>query len=120
MREIVRDKSRLEHIIDAIDRAFEFTKDVTFEEYSTSTLLRFAVTKSVEIVGEASYKLSEKFRTQHPEIEWQDIIAMRHILVHGYYQTKDSIVWNTVKNYLPLLKEQIQTIYDNENNFAYE
>jgi len=39
---------------------------------------------------------------------------MRHILVHGYYQTEDFIVWDTVKNYLPLLKEQIQKLYDNE------
>jgi len=39
---------------------------------------------------------------------------MRHILVHGYYQTKDNIIWDTVKNYFPTLKEQIQKLYDNE------
>jgi uncharacterized protein with HEPN domain len=74
-------------------------------------LLRYGVTKSVEIIGEASYKLTNEFRAQHPEIEWRDIISMRHILVHGYYQTSDSVVWNTVKNYLPTLQKQIQTIY---------
>ena len=115
MREIIRDKGRLEHILDAIEKALEFTENVSFEEYKTNTILRFAVAKSVEIVGEASYKLTKEFREQHLEIEWRDIISMRHILVHGYYQTEDSVVWDTVKNYLPSLKEQIETIYEKEN-----
>ena len=114
MRERIRDKGRLEHILDAIEKAFEFTENVSFEEYKTNALLRYAVVKSVEIVGEASYKLTHEFRAQHPEIEWRDIISMRHILVHGYYQTEDNVVWDTVKNYLPQLKEKIQTLYDNE------
>jgi len=114
MRERIRDKGRLEHILEAIERALEFTKNVDFEEYKRNVMLRYAVVKSVEIVGEASYKLTNEFRELHPEIEWRDIIAMRHILVHGYYQTEDSVVWNTVKNFLPRLKEQVKTAYEKE------
>ena len=110
MREEIRDKNRLEHILEAIEKALEFTENVSFDEYKTNTMLRYAVVKCIEIVGEASYKLSNEFRNQHPEIEWRDIITMRHILVHGYYQTEDAIVWDTVKNYLPILKEKIETI----------
>jgi uncharacterized protein with HEPN domain len=113
MREKVRDKGRLQHILEAIEKAFEFTENVTFEEYKTNALLRFAVVKSVEIVGEASYNLTKEFREQYPEIEWKQIIAMRHILVHGYYQIEDIFVWDTVKIYFPPLKEKIQSIYDN-------
>jgi len=112
MREIVRDRGRLHHILDAIEKAIEFTENISFDEYKTNTMLRYAVVKCVEIVGEASYKLTNEFRNQHPEIEWRDIISMRHILVHGYYQTEDKIVWDSVKNYLPLLKEKIKTIYE--------
>jgi len=112
MREQIRDKGRLKHILDNIDRAFEFTQNVSFEEYKKNVLLRYGVTKSVENVGEASYKLTKEFRAQHPEIEWRDIISMRHILVHGYYQTSDSVVWDTVKNYLPPLQKQIKEIYE--------
>ena len=110
MREIIRDEGRLEHILEAIEKALEFTENVSFEEYKTNTMLRYAVVKCVEIVGEASYKLTNEIREQHPEINWRDIISMRHILVHGYYQTEDKIVWDTVKDYLPLLKEQILKI----------
>ncbi|GHT61609.1 DUF86 domain-containing protein [Bacteroidia bacterium] len=115
MRDLIKNKGRLEHILDAIDKALEFTENVSFEYYKTNTILRFAVVKCVEIIGEASYKLTNEFREQNPEIEWRDIISMRHILVHGYYQTEDKIVWNTVKNYLPKLKKQIKTIYENES-----
>jgi uncharacterized protein with HEPN domain len=115
MREEIRDKGRLEHILEAIDNAIEFTKDVSLEEYQKNTILRFAVVKCVEIVGEASYKLTNEFRAMHPEIEWRDIISMRHILIHGYYQTKDDIVWDTVQNYLPVLKEKIEAIYKKES-----
>ena len=110
MREIARDKGRLEHIFEAIEKALEFTENVSFDEYKTNTMLRYAVIKCLEIVGEASYKLTNEFREQHREIEWKKIIAMRHILVHGYYQIEDAIVWETTKNYLPLLKEQIRKI----------
>ena len=114
MREQIKDRGRLEHILDAIEKAFEFTENVSFDEFKTNALLRYAVVKSVEIVGEASYKLTKEFREQHSEIEWREIISMRHILVHGYYQTKDNIIWDTVKIYFPPLKEQIQKLYDNE------
>jgi len=83
MREEIKDKSRLEHILESIYKALEFTENVSFDEYKSNAMLRYAVVKCVEIVGEASYKLSNEFRAKHPEIEWREIIAMRHILVHG-------------------------------------
>jgi uncharacterized protein with HEPN domain len=113
MREQIKDKGRLEHILESIDYVMEFTKDVDFEEFLSNKMLLFAVVKNLEIIGEASYKLTYDFRNNHPEIEWGKIISMRHILVHGYYDTDEMIVWDTAKN-LPALKEQIQALYDNE------
>jgi len=115
MREKVKDKGRLEHILESIDYVIEFTNEVDLDFFLMNKMLQFAVVKNLEIVGEASYRLTNEFRNSHPEIEWNSIISMRHILVHGYYDTNLMIVWDTVKNYLPSLKEQIQTIYDNEH-----
>jgi len=114
MREKIRDKSRLKHILDAIAKALEFTENISFEEFKSNSMPRYAVVKCVEIVGEASYMLTNEFREQHPEIEWRNIISMRHILVHDYYQTDDNIIWDTVKNYLPVLKEKIEVLYEEE------
>ncbi|MDR0828787.1 MAG: DUF86 domain-containing protein [Prevotellaceae bacterium] len=113
MREQVRDKSRLEHIIEAIDFAIEFTQGVSFDEYQKNNMMRFAVVKNLEILGEASYKLTNEFTTAHSEVEWKTIIKLRHVLVHGYYQLEDIVIWEIVQNDLPPLKEQIQNIYNN-------
>ncbi|MCL1942321.1 MAG: DUF86 domain-containing protein [Candidatus Azobacteroides sp.] len=99
MREQIKDKGRLEHILESIDYVMEFTKDVDFEEFLSNKMLLFAVVKNLEIIGEASYKLTYDFRNNHPEIEWGKIISMRHILVHGYYDTDEMIVWVQLKTY---------------------
>jgi len=112
MRETIRDKGRLEHILESINYILEFTIGIDFEEFLKNKMLQFAVVKNLEIIGEASYKLTEDFKNNHPEIEWKKIISMRHILVHGYYDTDETIIWDTVKN-LSLFKEQIQVLYNN-------
>jgi uncharacterized protein with HEPN domain len=112
MREPLKDRGRLEHIIEAIDKAFEFVEGVTFTDYVDNSMMRFAVVKCIEIVGEASYMLSKEFKEQHPEVEWRNIVGMRHVLVHGYYHINDNEVWNVIKNDLPKLRKQITEIID--------
>jgi len=94
----------------AIDNIFEFVGSLSFEAYRQNKMLRFAVVKNLEIVGEAAYLLSADFKKLHPEVLWDGIVAMRHVLVHGYYQVKDTRVWDTIKNDLPLLKKQLEAI----------
>ena len=113
MRETIRDKGRLEHILQAIDCIFEFTENVTYEDFIANKMMKFAVIKNIEIIGEASYKLTKKFCQEHTEIEWDIIVKMRHVLVHGYYQIEDKFAWFVVQNELHPLKEKIQKIYDN-------
>ncbi|MDR0866604.1 MAG: DUF86 domain-containing protein [Candidatus Symbiothrix sp.] len=115
MRENLKDRMRLLHILEAIDNIFEFVKGVTFEEYKSNKILRFAVIKNLEIVGEAAYLITKEFKTVHSEIEWEVIIGMRHVLVHGYYQIKDEIVWDTIQTELGPLKERITLWYDDMN-----
>ena len=113
MREQLRDSGRLQHIAEAIDNTFEFVNGVTFDEYCSNKMMRFAVVKNLENIGEASYMLSKEFKKLHPEIDWKEIIAMRHLMVHGYYHIQDEEVWIAIENDLPPLKEQIKRIMDN-------
>ena len=107
MRDKPKDKGRLLHILEAIENLVEFTDGVSFEEYKNSKILRFAVIKNLEIIGEAAYLLTKKFISEHNETEWENVIYMRHVLVHGYYQIKDEIVWATIQADLQPLKTQI-------------
>ncbi|MDP2114683.1 MAG: DUF86 domain-containing protein [Bacteroidota bacterium] len=107
MRERPRDKDRLYHMIEAIDNILEFVEGKSFEEYKNDKMLRFAVIKNLEIVGEAAYLLTKDFKTRHPSIDWDDIIGMRHVLVHGYYQIKDEILWATIDIEIQPLKSKL-------------
>ena len=105
MREKPKD---INHIIEAIDNLFEFTKGISFDEYKGNKILRFAVIKNLEIIGEAAYLLTNEFKEKHPEVEWKVIIGMRHVLVHGYYQISDEMVWATIQTELNPLKEKVE------------
>jgi len=113
MREKIRDKGRLEHILESIDYIIDFIKGISFEDFKADMKLRFAIIKNIEIIGEASYMLSKELREQHPEISWRKIINSRHVLVHGYYQIKLEIIWEIIQKDLLPLREQIQTLYNN-------
>ena len=114
MRERVRDKSRLEHILKSIDYIIDFTNGIDLEDLKTDMKLQFAIVRNVEIIGEASYKLSNEFREQHPEVPWRNIINSRHVLVHDYYQIRLEVIWDIIQKDLLPLREQIQTLYNNE------
>ena len=59
-------------------------------------------------MGEAAGRVSAAARVEWPEIPWQDIVAMRHRLIHGYFDIDLDIVWNTVRDDLPPLAEQLE------------
>ena len=92
------------------ERKPKVTTDVTFEEYSRNKILRFAVIKNLEIIGEAAYLITKEFREEHQEIAWNEVIGMRHVLVHGYYQIRDEIVWGTIQTDLFPLKDKIERL----------
>ena len=109
MREAVRDIDRLLHMQECMDNIQEFVQGKTFEEFVANKLLFFAVVKNVEIIGEAAYMLTKEFCANHPDTPWKDIIAMRHVLVHGYYTTSKEFIWATVQHDLPVLRTQVET-----------
>lgn len=107
MREPVRDRSRLEHILQAIDYIFDFAHGKSLEVLSADRMMFFAVVKNIEIIGEAAHKLTHAFREQHDEVPWPYIIKMRHVLVHDYYQISTREVWKVIHEDLRPLREQI-------------
>ena len=114
MREALRDHSRLQHIIEAIDRVIEFMEGKNELDLSSNSMLFFAVVKNIEIIGEAAYKLTKEFKENHPQTPWRQIIAMRHILVHGYYQVTASEIYNVYIQDLPILHSSIQAYMKEE------
>lgn len=107
MRETLRDSSRLRHMIAAIQNVNEYMDGKTETDLKSNSMLFFAVVKNIEIIGEAAYKLTHEFKSSHPDTPWRVIIAMRHILVHGYYQVTASEIYNVYLEDLPILQTQL-------------
>ena len=115
MREPLKDKNRLEHILDAIDIILERTKGLSYEKFISDKILYGGIVYYTMIIGEAAYKLSLAFVESHPKVPWRDIADMRHHLVHGYYQVDSKIVWAVIQNDLTPLQSQITSILEETN-----
>ena len=115
MRENIRDRERLEHIIEAIDCILNFSDCKTKEELEADILKYYGIVKNIEIVGEAAYKLTRAFCREHPETPWEFIMKMRHVLVHDYYQISSREVWKVIKEDLHPLREQVARYLDEVN-----
>jgi len=103
------DRSRLLDIDEAVQRIREKLPS-TKEEFSQSDLLQVWVLYHIQVIGEAANGISPEFQDQHLEIPWKDIIAMRHLLVHQYFGIDLDEIWNTAKQDLPKLQQDISRI----------
>lgn len=116
MREPLKDKSRLEHILGAIDTILEKSKGLTYEGLVADKILFGGIVYYTMVIGEAAYHLSKAFKKKYNETDWIQITKMRHNLVHGYYQVDPEVVWFVLQDDLLPLREQV-TRYIVETNW---
>ena len=110
------DKQRLTHIFDAIAEIESYIKESDLEEFTNNSMMRFASIKQIEIIGEAANYLTPEVKNEFSEIQWNQIIGMRHILVHEYFGIDAEIVWQVIIKDLPQLKIKITEILSDLNN----
>ena len=116
MREPLRDKSRLEHILEAINRLQTHAGNLSKDELEQDVLRYYGIVKNIEIIGEAARMLTEAFRSAHPEVNWRSIANMRNFLVHEYFQVDSDVVWSVIHEEIVILKKQVIR-YLNETNW---
>lgn len=106
-------------ILEDIREAATFIRSVTASEsaggYAQNRLLRFAVERNFEIIGEAIRRLEHLTPGTAQRItNHRRIVAFRNTLIHGYDLVDDSLVWDTIQHHLPVLLEEVVTLMAQE------
>ena len=97
MREPVKDKGRLEHMLEAIDIIIQRTSGMKLEDLDTDKVVYGGLAYYTMIIGEAAYMLSKEFKDTHSATPWRQIEGMRHHIVHGYFQVRKDMLWNVIE-----------------------
>ncbi|HJU00599.1 MAG TPA: DUF86 domain-containing protein [Actinomycetes bacterium] len=105
------DRERLYDILDAVDR-IEAQAARGRGAFADDELAQTAVIRWVEVIGEATRGLSDELRQTHPEVPWRQMVAMRNVLIHGYFDIDVELVWSVAENDLPKLGAQVRAILD--------
>ncbi|MCF6284906.1 MAG: DUF86 domain-containing protein [Candidatus Hydrogenedentes bacterium] len=99
------------HLWDMLDAAravLEFVHGRRFEDLLSNRMLRSAVERNIEIIGEAARRVSADTRDSLPDIPWRAIIGLRNVLVHEYDEIRHEILWKLCGGELPLLIRQLE------------
>jgi uncharacterized protein with HEPN domain len=100
----------VEDILEAMDQAEICIEGMSYEQFEVDIRTHFAVTRALEIVGEATKRLPQHIRQQYHSIPWKGMAGMRDRIIHGYDKVDLRIVWDVVKQDIPHIKLQPQQI----------
>jgi len=103
----------IKDILNSIDHILLYTKELSFEDFTSNFMAMEACLYNIQVIGEAVTQLAQDVKDSEPQIPWGLIKGMRNRLIHEYFGTDLPVVWNVIKNELPSFKEELQRIHQN-------
>ena len=105
-----KDIIRLRHMLDYAHEALQLIKGKGRSNLDSERLLGLALIRLLEMIGEAANRVSPECQSLHPSIPWSQIIGLRNRLIHGYDAVDVDILWQILKQDLPILVEELEKI----------
>ena len=105
-----RDAISIRQMFDHADEARQLAVGRVRADLDTDRLFQLAMTRLLEIVGEAAGRVSVSTRDQHPQIAWSEIVALRNRLIHGYDAVDCDVMWQIVQLDVPVLAAELRAI----------
>lgn len=105
--------SHLRDILEAITYIEEFIGFMDFIVYQNDIKTKSAVERQMQIITEAAIRLGEDGPIVCPGLDWEGFRGMGNVLRHAYHRIDDKIIWDTVKQELPLMRDAVVTALDN-------
>jgi uncharacterized protein with HEPN domain len=109
------DRARLVDMLDAMNNIQNYTV-LGKDRFQRDELVRTYIIYQLQVLGEAAYKLTPIFRSNHPDVPWPKVMGMRHFLVHDYFRVNYDMVWDTTAQDLSPLKTMIEGILSEHKN----
>jgi uncharacterized protein with HEPN domain len=104
------DKEYLADILEAISRIESYLDPLDYKKFLKDTKTQDAVVRNLEIIGEASKRISEKLKVETSEIPWKKMAGARDVLIHGYFGVNYDIVWGIAREEFPKIKPFLKTL----------
>jgi uncharacterized protein with HEPN domain len=111
-----RDDAYLYDILESARAALEYMYGKTWDEFSTDPMLQDAVVRRLEIVGEASGRVSNETQKKYSHLPWQAMKGTRNKIIHEYDSIELDIIWDIINQDLPHLVSELEKIISNDSN----
>jgi uncharacterized protein with HEPN domain len=102
----------LDDILDAVDKIAVFTWGMSYEEFFADDKTVYAVTRALEVIGEATKCSPRRVRERCPSLPWSEMAGMRDKLIHAYFGINRAIIWRTIQDDIPPLRFAVQSLHD--------
>lgn len=100
------DKTYIANILDSIQKVEEFVKEASKEDFLNNQMMQSATILQLALIGEEANKISKETKSKI-DLAWKEIIGFRNMAFHEYMNLELNIVWDTIKNDVPELKEKL-------------
>jgi uncharacterized protein with HEPN domain len=105
-----RDDAYLEDIHNAAGRVARFIEGISREQFLQDEKTQSAVIRQIEVMGEAATRVSEEFRSAHPEVAWKELARLRNFYIHAYRGVQAEKVWQTARGLVHKTQQQVASL----------